>query len=224
MAGGMTARRGIRLGLLVLAGLGPASAGPRLVLDYRDPAVRAGEPRHGPAERAEIARALNGAPAALRSDMGKSFAVLGTARGAFTRPGARERIYLIQRSAPVALDPFPNAPAPVLLVLTEGAPRFYRLTKPSQFQRLAASADADRDGRDEVLLEGSFTNMGQSVSSLTAVRLDDASGTAPETQTLPEVVTDGCWGGAARKTRSVAAVVVAEGGGFAARLCPQPCR
>lgn len=223
MAGGMTVRHLTCLGIL-LAGTGPVLAAPRLVLDYRNPAMREAAPRHSPAERAEIARALEGAPAPLRTDMGTTFAVLGMARGAFTRPGAQERIYLIQRAAPAAIDPFPNAPAPALLVLAEGTPRFYRLTKPTQFQRLAASADADRDGRDEVLLEGSFMNMGQSVTSLTAVRLDDASGTAPEMQTLAEVVTDTCWGGAPQRARTVAAILVSESGGFAARRYPQPCR
>ena len=78
------------------------------------------------------------------------------------RQGARERIYLVQASRPVAIDPFPKAVAPVLVLLGEDAPaRFFRLPADVQYQRLVAAADADRDGRSEVLLESTFMNMGE---------------------------------------------------------------
>ncbi|MGV7031482.1 hypothetical protein [Methylobacterium symbioticum] len=207
-----------------LLGAGPATAAPQLVLDYRNPQVWARWPSYALAERAVVARALEGAPEAIRSDMGRSFAILGDARGAYTAAGVRERIYLIQRAAPVAIDPFPNAPAPVLLILAEGGPpRFYRLTTRSQFQRLVASADADRDGRDEVLVESTVMNMGQSISALTVLRLDPETETAPEVQTLPEVVSESCEAGRGPRNRTVSAITLAEGGGFRAQRFPLPC-
>ncbi|GJD54499.1 hypothetical protein [Methylobacterium dankookense] len=214
---------GFAAGFVALLG-SPGMAAPRLVLDYRNPQVRTQWPSYAPAERAAVARALEGAPEAIRTDMGRSFAIIGDARGAYTTTGTRERIYLIQQKAPVAIDPFPNAPAPVLLVLAEGAaPRFYRLTTKAQFQRLVASADADRDGRDEVLLESTVMNMGQSISAVTVLRLDPATETAPEVQTLPEVVSESCDAGRGPRTRTVAAITVAEGGGFQAQRFPLPC-
>ncbi|GJD94825.1 hypothetical protein [Methylobacterium iners] len=197
--------------LLALVAAGAPAAAAEIVLDYRKPALRDAQPSRSEAERARVARALTEAPPAIREDMGPTFAMLGEGRGAFTAPGADERIYLIQRRAPVAIEPFPNAPAPVLLVLGPTGPaRFYRLAKADQFQRLAAIADAGRDGRDEVLLESSFTNMGETVTDLTAVRLDPAQGAAEAFQTIPGVAADRCEG--PKKQRSLSAATISRDG------------
>jgi hypothetical protein len=215
----------LHLALIALAlGAVPAAAA-EIVLDYRRPGLRDARPSIGEAERARVARALaEEAPPAIREDMGPSFAILGEGRGAFTGPGAEERIYLVQRKAPVAIEPFPNEPAPVLLVLgAKGPARFHRLATKDQFQRLAAIGDAERDGRDEILLESSFTNMGETVTALTAVRLDPAKGIAEAFQTIPDVVADRCDGPKRQRSLSAATISRDGTGAFAAQRHKLAC-
>jgi hypothetical protein len=214
---------------LALAGIGLAGgalAETRPVLDYRDQAFSTREPRYSPSERARLDRAMaEQAPASLRDEIGRTFVVLGDAAGAFSRQGARERIYLVQASRPVAIDPFPKAAAPVLVLLGEDAPaRFFRLPADIRYQRLVAAADADRDGRSEVLHESTFMNMGEVATAVTAVRLDPDRASAAPVQILRDVFMDRCDLGAGRRARSAATVSLGEGGAFATRLYALGCR
>lgn len=214
---------------ILAAGLALALAVPALaqepgpILDYRKPATRDAPAASAAADRGRVAEALAAeAPPALRQELGPAFVVLGSAAGAFTAPGARERIHLVQEKAPVAIDPFPKAAAPVLVVVGSGPARFIRLPADAQYRRLAAAADLDGDGRAEVLLEASFMNMGELATGLTAVRLDPAAGIATPIQTVPNVMTDSCDG---RRGKRTAAVVTADGAGrLVARSYPLGCR
>lgn len=194
------------------------------LVDYRDRRVQTAEAVATPAERARLARILaDEAPSALRTELGPDFVLLGSAAGAFTEPGRPQRIYLVQEKRPVAIDPFPNAAAPVLMVVTEGSPaRFFRLPADVQYQRLVAGVDVDRDGRREVLLESAFTNMGSSVTALTAVRLDAARGTATPIQVVKDVFTDSC--DSPRKARTAAVVSLDASGTIVARRYKLGCR
>ncbi|CAM3208974.1 hypothetical protein JHFBIEKO_4698 [Methylobacterium mesophilicum] len=214
------------LSSVMLLGLIQSAQAADYIVDYRDRGFRDAEPSVAPDERARLAQVMaEEAPQALRTELGPNFVVLGAAAGAFTRPGSRERTYLVQRTAPVASEPFPNAVAPVLVVLGDGAKaHFFRLPKDVQYQRLAAAVDADRDGRSDVLLESGFYNMGESVTALTAVKLDPGSGLATPGQVIRDVFTDSCDGGTARKSRTASTLSLDAAGQLVTRRYQLPCR
>ncbi len=217
--------RSILAPILALALAAPASAreaGP--ILDYRAAATRDAPAASSAADRDRVARALaEDAPPALRRELGAAFVVLGSAPGAFTAAGARERVHLVQETAPVAIDPFPKGAAPVLVAIGPAGPaRFFRLPTDAQYRRLAAARDLDGDGRAEVLLEASVMNMGELATGLAVLRLDPAAGTALPVQTVANVATDSCDG---RRGKRTGAVVTADGAGrLAARPYPLACR
>jgi hypothetical protein len=210
----------------ILAGAVQAAYGADIIVDYRDRRVQTAEAAATPAERALLARIMaDEAPSALRTEMGPAFVSLGSAVGAFTEPGRRERIYLVQEKRPVAIDPFPNAAAPALVVITEGSPaRFFRLPGDVQYQRLVAGVDVDHDGRREVLLESDFINMGSSVTALTAIKLDAARGTATPIQVIKDVFTDSCGGGSPQKGRTAALISRDASGTIVAQRHTLGCR
>ena len=212
---------GLCAGVLVLSAA-PALSQETVVLDYRDQAFLMGQPFYSQPERRQIAAALKKAPGELSQEMGTDFAVLGDVEGAFTKADADQHLYLVQAAAPVAIEPFPDAPAPVLLV-TEGG-RFaasYRLPKEVQYQRLVAAADGDGDGRDEVLLEAAFMNMGEALTTVDVVELG-TEGAARTRQQLQSVYDDSCETGAGEKKRTASTVSI-EGGRFVARAYDVGC-
>lgn len=210
------------LTLPALLGVAPALAADETVLDYRDHAFVAGSPFYSAADRTRLGSLMKEGDAAAARDMGDNFAVLGDAEGAFTGKNASERIYLIQKSAPVAINPFPQGPAPALLVTRGGKfAAIFRLPRNVQYQRLVAAADGNGDGRDEVLLETTFMNMGQMVSSVDVVGLG-GNGDARVTQKLPEVHVDACDNPSGKRER-VAATIAIGAGGFEARPHAQKC-
>jgi hypothetical protein len=215
--------------LLLCAALGgsvQAAHGADAVVDYRDRGFRDAEAAAAPAERDRLVQVMaEQAPRALRTELGPAFVVLGSATGAFTQPGRRERIHLVQEKRPIAIEAFPNAAAPVLVVIAEGAPAgFFRLPKDVQYQRLVAAVDADRDGRSEVLLESAFTNMGESVTALTAIKLDPVRGVATPIQVIKDVFADSCEGGSTSKRRTAAVVFLEASGTFRAQRHKLGCR
>lgn len=214
------------LSSVLLLGLIQSAQAADYIVDYRDRGFREAEPSVAPDERARLARVMaEEAPQALRTEIGANFVVLGAAAGAFTQPGSRERAYLVQRTAPVASEPFPNAVAPVLVVLGDGAKaHFFRLPKDVQYQRLAAAVDTDRDGRSDMLLESGFYNMGESVTALTAVKLDPGSGLATPGQVIRDVFTDSCDGGSARRSRTASTLSLDAAGQLVTRRYQLTCR
>ncbi len=201
-----------------------AASDTKPLLDYRDAAFRERRAEYPASERERITRALAG-QSDLRQEMGETFVILGDARGAFSRAGASARVFLVQTKAPLAIEPFPDAPAPVLVVLVEGGPPgFFRLPKDVQYQRLVGAADADRDGRDEVLLESSFMNMGSFVTTVTAARLDPTNASAAPVQVLQNVVADACDAASGRKSLSAATVTLDAHGKLKAQKHTMRCR
>lgn len=89
--------------------------------------------------------------------------------GSFTAQGAREKVYLIQRGGPVAADP--NGAQDLSLVVFDASDQLVAKFKTSDFNFIAATSDTDGDGINELLLEGSFFNMGTLGSSARLVEL-----------------------------------------------------
>lgn len=209
--------------LSVLPGLllaGAAQAEGEVLLDYRDTAFTSGQAFYAQPDRRRIAALLKTASPEAARDMGETFAILGDADGTFANGSGR--VYLIQSRAPAAIEPFPNGPAPVLLVTGQGeAAQLFRLPPDVQYQRLVAAADGNGDRRDEVLLEASFTNMGQTTTALDVIRLE-ADGTAKPVQTLRDVALDACDNPSGERTRSAATVRIGPEG-FEAKPHALPC-
>lgn len=180
-----------------------------VMLDYRDAEFLLGQAFYAKSEVEGVADLLANAPDAVQDDLGKDFTIVGDSEGAFTKKNARQHLYLIQAQAAVALEPFPDEPAPVLLITEEGeAPIIHGLPEDVQFQRLPASADVDGDGLKDIVLETSFMNMGQSVTSLSVFSV----GEEPRLiQTLDEVYFDGCGNPAGDKTKHAATITMADG-------------
>ena len=174
--------------LALLAAIHPAAAQDSILFDYRDPDFRMGQAFYPASERTRIAEGLD---AAIASDLGPDFVIVGDAQGPFTADGGKDDIYLLQSQSAVALEPFPDEPAPVLAVFRgNGGTAQFRLPEGVQYQRLIGATDINGDGIAEVMLESSFMNMGQFVSS---VDVFDLSGSAPVLlQSLPEVFSDAC--------------------------------
>ncbi len=208
-------------GLAAAATLVALPAAAEVLLDYRDAAFLSGSPFYSEAEQRRIAAALAQGPEAERFADG--FALRGDATGAFTQAGAQERVFLIQEEAASAIEPFPETGAPVLLILRGDEPvGLRRLADDVQYQRLVAAADTDGDGRDEVFLETSFMNMGQTTMSLDVASIGDGE-TATILQTLDEVYYDGCENPAGERERSAATISVADGASAERfeEACPQ---
>lgn len=190
----------------------PALAQQTALLDYGNDDFVTGRQFYSEVDRARIATALDSVANDATRAMGKDFVILGDAAGAFSAPGTQEHIYLIQKEAPVAIDPFPKGPAPLLLALKDdGIAGVWTLPADGQYQRLVAAADGNGDGRSEVLLEGAFMNMGELNMSVDVATLDD-KGQATVQQTLSEVLIDSCENEGGTKTRKAATVSVGPDG------------
>jgi len=90
-----------------------------------------------------------------------------------------------------------------------------------QYARLVGAVDMDGDNTSEVLLEGSGYNMGQLIMAVDAVKLE-ANGTTRVAQSIPEVYSDSCGGGAAKKARS-AKTISLRGGKLVETVHPEKC-
>ncbi len=219
-----TIRTSICTALVLALGLDTAAlAAPRIVLDYRKE-IAAEEAALSVALRQAVERAVAGAEASIRESLGSEFKVLGQARGSFTRAGAQETLYLLSRRAPVAADPSPGGTAQLVVALDgEKLAGAYRLPQATQYHTVAAALDSDGDGRAELVLESSFYNMGQSVTSLDVVKLG-ADGATEVRQTLKEVLYDGCDNPAGRKQRRASTISLDGTGSLVAKEHVLPCR
>ncbi|WP_062228146.1 hypothetical protein [Aureimonas frigidaquae] len=191
-------------------GILPARADETL-LDYRDAAFLAGSPYYSAADSRMIKAALAAAPGNAAKRLADDFVLRGDAAGSFSTAGAQERVYLVQAEAAVAIDPFPDAPPPLLVVMRgTDAAGIHVLPDGVQYQRLVAAADTDGDGLDEVFLETSFMNMGQTSMSLDVAALL-ADGGARIVESVTEVYYDGCDNPAGARERKAATISLHDG-------------
>lgn len=213
----MRASTAFAVASLLLVGSAGAASG-EILLDYRDERFVAGTPFYAAAERRRIAAVLSQVSDDEARALGDDFAILGDAPGSFTGEGRREHVHLLQSEPAIAIEPFPDAPAPLLLVTDgEGRASVFALPGDVQYQRLVAAGDGNGDGRDEILLETAFVNMGQSTVALDVVRLDEA-GSAVVENTLTDVLFDGCEAPVGPRERHASTVSATEAGFVAERF------
>ncbi|HEX8455936.1 MAG TPA: hypothetical protein VF656_01340 [Pyrinomonadaceae bacterium] len=141
-----------------------ATRGSGVLVDYRKE-----PPDHRPVTidaelRRRLVRAAYGAKAAP-----SDYSINSRVEGSFTAPGARETVYLLQRGGAVASDPAGARDLALVVLDAFGQPS--ATFKTADFNFIVAVADTDADGFDELLLEGSFFNMGTLGSSARLVDL-----------------------------------------------------
>ncbi|MGU3494630.1 hypothetical protein ACLBXM_11360 [Xanthobacteraceae bacterium A53D] len=188
----------------------PGSAGAATVIDYAKASSRAVAAPARP--DAAVLAALAQAPAALRNPLGAAPVSLGQASGAFTAPGAKEVAYLLSagRPSPMGRDIIPQL---VLVMAGETLAGAYALPPSAGYDALKGAV-AGADGRRDLLLEGSFMNMGQSVVSLDVVRL--GPDTATVQRTLKEVYFDGCDNPQGEREKRAATIRIGDDGKLSA--------
>ena len=143
----------------------------------------------------------------IADTIGGDVEVLGEVRGAFTAAGADEVAYLVSDGAPIAADPFPELNQRI--VVFSGEEQVADLAIPDgAFSRPIKAVDLDGDGLSEVLVEGSFYNMGTLALGVSAIKLGE---TAEVVQTLSDVYVDSCEAGVREASISVSAVSVSDG-------------
>jgi len=135
-----------------------------VLIDYRKEHADNSPPRLDAELRRRVIAAAVGNSAAP-----DDYTINGSAAGSFTNAGARETVYLIQRGGPVASDP--NGAQDLTLAVFDEAGKLVAKVKSRDFNFIAANADTDGDGVAELLLEGSFLNMGTLGSSARLVSL-----------------------------------------------------
>lgn len=143
----------------------------------------------------------------IAEQIGGDIEVLGEARGAFVEAGGDDVAYLVSNGAPVAADPFPELNQRIVvfegdqqvadLALTDGA-----------FSHPVGAVDLDGDGLDEIILEGSFYNMGTLALGLSAIQLGEVAETV---QTLPDVYIDTCDASVGEQAITSSVVSVSDG-------------
>lgn len=141
-----------------------AQRGSGVLIDYRIERADRKPPPLEAAPRRRIVQAAYGAKAAP-----DDYTINSRASGSFTRPGARETVYLIQRGRPVAADP--NGAQDLALAVFDETNRLIAKFSYADFNFIVATSDTDGDGVNELLLEGGFFNMGTLGSSARLVEL-----------------------------------------------------
>jgi hypothetical protein len=142
-------------------GAEPASG---VLIDYRKERPNHKAPPLEAGLRRRIIQAAYGARAAP-----DDYSINSHSSGSFTAQGAREKVYLVQRGGPVASDP--NGAQDLALVVFDTSDQFVARFRTSDFNFIIATSDTNGDGVNELLLEGSFYNMGTLGSSARLVEL-----------------------------------------------------
>lgn len=186
--------RSMATALTALCLVTPALAQDKVVVDYGDGhALDIADP----AQWSVIAKKIGG-----------DVTVLGEVSGAFTAAGADEVMYLASNGAPVAADPFPKLDQRLVVFKGDEQVADWALPADAVFSRPVTAVDMDGDGIDEVVLEGSFYNMGTLALGLSALKV----GEAPEViQTLPDVYIDSCEAGPGQRSIEVGKVSLVDG-------------
>lgn len=182
----------------------PAMAQDNVVIDYNDGALDMADP----AQWTPIAEKIGG-----------EIEVLGEVSGAFTDSDVDEVAYLVSDGAPIAADPFPEVNQRLVVFSGDEQVADWALPGDSAYSRAVTAADMDGDGISEVILEGSFYNMGTLALGLSAIKV----GETPEViQTLPEVYVDSCEAGVGEKGISTSVVSIVDGE-MVVETTDQPC-
>lgn len=202
-------KRSALTAILILAGLAtpgalPAKAADTLSVDYRNAAFRDGEPAIPAVAKTRIAKALATAPAEIRQALKSGFAILGEAKGPISGGKGEETAYLLSPKRPVAADPGPSQRQVIALVSGDKLVGAYLLPE-TGYARLVGTAPGS-PGR-ALLLDGTFMNMGQTVTSLDAVTLGPGEATSVR-QSVKDVYVDGCDNPAGERVRKAALVTV----------------
>jgi len=206
---------------LLLALSGVAQAQDVVVLDYTKPGVLTAKPTIDPADQARVSAALASMPSDAVKALGKDRVVLGHAKGKSPKAGDVD-FFLLSQRPPVAAEPFPEAPAQVIVALKgKDVVGTHVLPASRQFAKLVGAVDLDGDSASEVLVEGSGYNMGQLIVAVHVIKLD-ANGTTRVVQSIPEVYADSCENPAGKKTRS-AKTISLRGGKLVETVHPQKC-
>ena len=206
---------------LLLALSGVAQAQDVVVLDYTKPGVLTAKPTIDPADQARVSAALASMPSDAVKALGKDRVVLGHAKGKSSKAGDVD-FFLLSQRPPVAAEPFPEAPAQVIVALKgKDVVGTHVMPAGRQFARLVGAVDLDGDSASEVLVEGSGYNMGQLIVAVHVIKLD-ANGTTRVVQSIPEVYADSCENPAGKKTRS-AKTVSLRGGKLVEAVHPLKC-
>jgi hypothetical protein len=119
---------------------------------------------------AETQRRILQAVYGPRAETG-DYSINSRASGSFTREGQKETVYLLQPGGPVAADP--NGAQDLTLAIFDGANQLAAKIKSRDFNFIIGTSDVNGDGVNELLLEGSFFNMGTLGSSARLVELKD---------------------------------------------------
>ena len=206
---------------LLLATSGLAQAQDGVVLDYTKRGFRDAEPAVAAADKTRVTSAL----ASFQSDpvkaLGKNLVVLGHAKGKSPKAGDVD-FFLLSEKPPIAAEPFPQAPAQVIVALKgKDVVGTYVIPAARQYAKLVGAVDMDGDGASEVLLEGSGYNMGQLITAVDAVKLE-ANGTTRVAQSIPEVYSDSCENPVGKKSRS-AKTISLRGGKLVETVHPEKC-
>jgi len=206
---------------LLLATSGLAQAQDGVVLDYTKRGFRDAEPAVAAADKTRVTSAL----ASFQSDpvkaLGKNLVVLGRAKGKSPKAGDVD-FFLLSEKPPIAAEPFPQAPAQVVVALKgKDVVGTYVIPAARQYAKLVGAVDMDGDGTSEVLLEGSGYNMGQLITAVDAVKLE-ANGTTRVAQSIPEVYSDSCENPVGKKSRS-AKTISLRGGKLVETVHPEKC-
>jgi hypothetical protein len=174
-----------------------------VLIDYR----RQPPPRDAPSLDAELRRRVIGAAVGAVAAPG-GYSINSSAAGSFTAARARETVYLIQRGGPVASDP--NGAQDLTLAVFDEAGRLASKFKTRDFNFIVASIDTDGDGVSELLIEGSFFNMGTLGSSARLVGLK--SGRLRLVRSFEGVYENPCDGGEANAQVTAAVIGYAPAG------------
>jgi hypothetical protein len=207
--------------VLLLATSGLAQAQDGVVLDYTKRGFRDAEPAVAAADKTRVTSALASFPSDPVKALGKNLVVLGHAKGKSPKAGDVD-FFLLSEKPPIAAEPFPQAPAQVIVALKgKDVVGTYVIPAARQYAKLVGAVDMDGDGASEVLLEGSGYNMGQLITAVDAVKLE-ANGTTRVAQSVPEVYADSCENPVGKKSRS-AKTISLRGGKLVETVHPEKC-
>lgn len=140
--------------------------------------------------------------------LGDGMIVSGEVKGSFTKAGAEQVAYLASDGPIVASDPFPQVKQSIVVFENDKVVKTIALPESSAYARPVAAVDADGDGLAEVVLEGSFYNMGTQAMGIDLVKLGDS---AEVLQSLPEVFVDSCEAGVGEKSITAGTVRLVDG-------------
>lgn len=198
-------------------------AADELVLDYRDTNFRSGQAFYSAPVRQRIESALSMAPDPIRNSLGEKFVVLGDAPLPTPKNEGHGVLYLLSTRGPIAAEPFPEGIKQYLAVLEDNQLRgIYPLPEDAAYGRLVGVVKLTDRTSHGALLESSFFNMGQSVTTVDLVQLNSSG--AVVTQSFKNAYYDGCDNPVGVKERTAATITQNRRGALRSETFTLPCR